>query len=316
MTLSASGVNVGCRHLREVVLQRRALVGEDQPRLVEAVATEHAADRVGDEVVDSVVGVERLQSTVSSPGSRTAMRFACNVDCDQRHSRGSIVASDAELGDRIVASRVPTLAGQLRSPATSPAADRLAQRCRSTSPAKPTSLEPRDVSRRLQCYLSRVASNLHRRSSALEQSTSMQGALQSSSDLEVSSVGAGAVEAVAVATASCRWPDVDASSIAPKRSNRRTRDVENRSPAGAERPVEASPNPTCRPAEYVGSMSCELGSDCRSRSLRASSRPSTPSPRRSLVPVPRRELAALVVREPPSRWTRLRPGSAPDRYRR
>ena len=38
------------RHLREVVLQRRTLVGEDQPGLVEAVAPEHAADGVGDEV--------------------------------------------------------------------------------------------------------------------------------------------------------------------------------------------------------------------------------------------------------------------------
>ena len=50
MTLSASGSERRARHLGEVVLQRRALVGEDQPRLVEAVATEHAADGVGDEV--------------------------------------------------------------------------------------------------------------------------------------------------------------------------------------------------------------------------------------------------------------------------
>ena len=39
------------RHLREVVLQGRTLVREDQARLVEAVPAEHAADGIGDEIL-------------------------------------------------------------------------------------------------------------------------------------------------------------------------------------------------------------------------------------------------------------------------
>ena len=51
---------MGVRNLREVVLQRRALVGEDKPGLIEAVATEHAAHDVGNKVAYDVTRDSRV----------------------------------------------------------------------------------------------------------------------------------------------------------------------------------------------------------------------------------------------------------------
>ena len=100
MTLSASGANVGARHLGEVVLHRRALVGEDQPRLVKAVAAEHAANRVRDQVlasqsdahncvIASALFRRRRRTRVPQP-ARPVSATSCST---------SLATSDRALGD-------------------------------------------------------------------------------------------------------------------------------------------------------------------------------------------------------------------------
>ena len=50
----AVGREGGLRHLAQVVVERFALIGEDQAGLVEGVAAEHAADGVAEEFAHGV----------------------------------------------------------------------------------------------------------------------------------------------------------------------------------------------------------------------------------------------------------------------
>ena len=89
MTLSSSGSERRARNLREVVLHRRALVGEDQPRLVKAVAAEHAADGVRDEIADESADREPIDARIESswtPNRTSALQLSVTRRSSHRRS--------------------------------------------------------------------------------------------------------------------------------------------------------------------------------------------------------------------------------------
>ena len=73
------------RNLLQVVLDGFALVGQDQPRLVQRVAAEHAAHGIGDELSHGVGQQQRLQLFLALVVAVAVMRVAGQGDFVERH---------------------------------------------------------------------------------------------------------------------------------------------------------------------------------------------------------------------------------------
>ncbi|MOA22324.1 hypothetical protein D3C78_1428730 [compost metagenome] len=79
------GREAGLWHFAQIVLQRLALVGQNQPRLVEAIAAKHAAHGIGHQLAHGVSQQHRLQFFLAPIATIAIVRVRGERDLTQWH---------------------------------------------------------------------------------------------------------------------------------------------------------------------------------------------------------------------------------------